>query len=122
MADTPEGRVKKNIKERLEKLGILNAGHKNWVVRVVFRVACTGWYYMPTQNGMGVAGIPDFIGHYKGRFWSIEAKARGKTPNPNQVERGKEIRESGAVHFVMDDPDLQFIEFERWCRSIDKDL
>jgi len=63
---TPEGRVKKKIRDYLKERG--------------------AYHYMPVQNGMGVVGIPDIVGCYKGQFFAIEVKAPGKksTVTPNQ--------------------------------------
>ena len=45
---TPEGKVKKKVKEYLKSIG--------------------AWYYMPVSNGMGRAGCPDILLCYKGLF------------------------------------------------------
>ena len=62
MATTPEGKVKKEIKEWLATLP-------------------NCWFYMPVQNGMGVVGIPDIVGCIDGKFFAIECKAPGKEGN-----------------------------------------
>jgi len=56
---TPEGKVKKKIREVLDTFTPV-------------------WYYMPVQTGYGVQGIPDFIICAAGRFFTIEAKADTK--------------------------------------------
>lgn len=85
MAMTPEGRVKKAIKDWLIKRGI--------------------WYFMPAANGMGKVGVPDFICCWRGRFLAIEAKAPGKrdATTPNQRLRIQEIIEAGGTALVIDD-------------------
>lgn len=67
---TPEGQVKKFVKQYLTKLGC--------------------WWFMPVQNGFGKVGIPDFVacvpvvvtpdmvGQTIGAFVAIETKAPGK--------------------------------------------
>jgi hypothetical protein len=58
---TPEALVKRDIKRALDKYPRM-------------------WYYMPVASRYSVAGIPDFVGCYKGRFFAIEAKAaKGRT-------------------------------------------
>ena len=74
---TPEGKVKAEIKKVLDKAG--------------------AWYFMPSMNGYGRKGIPDFVGHYKGRFFAIEAKAPGGKATPWQERELADIREKGGV-------------------------
>lgn len=85
MAQTPEGKVKDQVKKLLKARGI--------------------WYYMPMQNGMGVVGIPDLICCWDGRFLAIETKAPGKqkATTPNQKARIREIRAAGGMAIVVDD-------------------
>lgn len=55
------------------------------------------WYFMPSMNGYGRAGIPDIIGSYKGRFFAVEVKAaKGKLTPAQERERDK-LLEIGAV-------------------------
>ena len=97
MAQTPEGRVKKMVKDELDKRGWKRAGSDNPML-------VPAWYYMPVSNGMGVHGIPDFILCYYGRFGGIETKRDGKTePTANQKDRMQEITDAdGAVAVVYD--------------------
>ena len=74
MALTPEGAVKKKVKEWLVKHG--------------------AYYYMPVSNGMGRVGAPDFIVCLAGRFIGIETKAPKKLTWINQT---------GGVAMVVDD-------------------
>lgn len=82
---TPEGKVKKKVKD--------------WLV------AHGAYYYMPMSNGMGRVGAPDFIVALKGRFVGIETKAPGKRGNtsPNQKRELAAIQEAGGVALVIDD-------------------
>ena len=61
MAMTPEGKVKKQVKEYLQSIG--------------------AWYYMPVSNGMGRVGCPDILVCYQGLFMAFETKAPGKIKN-----------------------------------------
>jgi hypothetical protein len=97
---TPEGRVKAAIKKWLDERGYWRAGAKE-------PAAVHGWYYMPQNIGMGVSGIPDFMGgkFLQGRAlpWGIEAKAPGEGPTPTQLDRHKEMRAAGWLVLVVDD-------------------
>ena len=63
------------------------------------------WYYFPTQNGMGVVGIPDIIACWRGRFLAIETKAPGKRNNTtaNQERVLAEITAHDGMAIVVDD-------------------
>jgi len=54
------------------------------------------WYFMPYMRGMGKNGVPDIVGCYKGRFFSIEVKREGAKPTPIQTRRMKEITDAGG--------------------------
>jgi hypothetical protein len=92
MAQTPEGRVKDDVKKVLKARDI--------------------WFFMPMQNGFGVVGIPDFICCWKGQFLAIETKAPGKRgqTTPNQERRIEEIKTHGGWAIVVDDA-KQLIEY-----------
>ena len=110
---TPEGAVKEMIKARLEALGCISAGKSPKV-----DYTHSGWYYMPVSNGMGVHGIPDFIGHYRGEFFAIEAKAPGKTASPLQEIQLHAIDRTGGVCGVVDGEEsmAQFMILEGWVK------
>jgi penicillin-binding protein-related factor A (putative recombinase) len=52
---------------------------------------------------MSVRGIPDFIGHYRGKFFAVEAKAPGKKPTGFQALQIAAIKASGGAVFVVSD-------------------
>jgi hypothetical protein len=85
MAMTPEGKVKKKVKEYLQSIG--------------------AWYYMPVSNGMGRVGCPDILVCYQGLFLAFETKAPGKinhvTAN-QQREIDGILRVNGLAHVVDD--------------------
>jgi len=85
MAMTPEGKVKKKVKEYLQSIG--------------------AWYYMPVSNGMGRVGCPDILVCYKGMFMAFETKAPGKIKNvtPNQQREIDEIQRANGLAHVVDD-------------------
>jgi hypothetical protein len=81
--NTPEGKVKQDVKKLLHERGI--------------------WFYMPVQTGYGVGGIPDFICCWKGLFIGIECKAPGResTTTPAQRRCLTEVREHGGRAVVV---------------------
>lgn len=85
MSATPEEKVKAAVKRWLKARGI--------------------WWYMPSQNGRGVVGIPDFICCWDGKFLAIETKAPGKRTNTtaNQDMRIHEIQSAKGWAVVVDD-------------------
>ena len=87
MATTPEGRVKKQVKEYLKSIG--------------------AWYYMPVSNGMGRVGCPDILVCYKGLFMAFETKAPGKIKNvtANQQREIDGILRVNGLARVVDDVD-----------------
>lgn len=106
---TPEGEVKRDIKALLKSLGYQAAGAKT------LDAPPAGWYYMPVNNGMGAAGIPDFVlcrrfvvqqrhvGGVIGMFGAIEAKAPGGKVSGPQEDRHTEIAHAGGDVIVCDD-------------------
>ena len=85
MAMTPEGKVKKKIKEYLVTTG--------------------AWYYLPVSNGMGRVGCPDILVCYKGHFLAFEVKSPGKIGNTtaNQDREIAGINNAKGVAIVVDD-------------------
>lgn len=97
MASTPEGRVKAMIKKELDARGWMRAGSDNPML-------VPAWYFMPVSNGMGVHGMPDFMGCHYGTAFGIEAKKDDKSvPTPNQLARMQEINDAGGVAGVVYD-------------------
>ena len=84
MAMTPEGKVKKKIKEYLVTTG--------------------AWYYLPVSNGMGRVGCPDILVCYKGYFLAFEVKSPGKIANTtaNQDREIAGINNAKGVAIVVD--------------------
>lgn len=85
MAMTPEGKVKKQVKEYLKSIG--------------------AWYYMPVSNGMGRVGCPDILVCYQGLFMAFETKAPGKIKNvtANQQREIDDIQRVNGLARVVDD-------------------
>ena len=94
---TPEGKVKETVKALLKQYG--------------------AWYFLPVSNGFGVHGIPDFVGCYKGRFFGIETKTKGKKATPLQLIQKGKIEDAYGKWFLVDG-DEALASVEKWLRSI----
>lgn len=88
MAQTPEGRVKAQVKAWLKARNI--------------------WFFMPASNGFGTSGIPDFMCCYNGRTLAIETKAPGRIKNTTAMQdiQLAAIRAAGGIAVVVDDVTL----------------
>lgn len=93
---TPEGKVKKAIREWATKHGM--------------------YYAMAIGTGFGRSGVPDFLLCWRGRFIAIEAKAPGKRANTTALQSRNltAIAEAGGFAVVVDDPASQLAEVEQW--------
>lgn len=78
---TPEGKVKAAIDKLLKQ-------HK-------------AYYLKPVQNGMGAPAL-DYHGVHQGLSYVIEAKAKGKTPTPRQINTLRECAAAGSACFFID--------------------
>jgi hypothetical protein len=86
MADTPEKKVKKQVRQVLDALG--------------------AFYTMPVTGGYGTQGIPDFLVCYNGRFFGIETKAgKGKTTALQDLNL-KKIESAGGVALVINETNV----------------
>lgn len=106
---TPEGAVKEKVKKCFAVHGIFPAAKAG-----SFPENAQGWYFMPVSSGHGVSGVPDFLGHHRGRFFGIETKAPGRKPSGFQALQIAAIRASGGAMFVIDG-DLS--ELESWLKQ-----
>jgi len=78
---TPEGRVKAKVRELLRQYD--------------------GMYlYMPVPTGFGQTTL-DFLGCYRGRFFSIETKAEGKQPTLRQMTLLQDIDRAMGRTFII---------------------
>lgn len=91
MAATPEAKVKKKVKEILDRSG---------------RV----YHCMPPANGFGRTGIPDILCCISGRFLAIECKANGNTPTVRQQTELDGIEAAGGVALVINETNLDLLE------------
>lgn len=89
MATTPEGKVKKAVRQVLDALG--------------------AYYVMPVTGGYGRQGAPDFLICHQGRFYGIETKAgKGKLTALQELNL-KKIIDCGGVALVVREEDVKFL-------------
>jgi Holliday junction resolvase len=86
MATTPEGKVKKKVKEVLDDLG--------------------AYYFMPATGGFGRSGVPDFIGCHNGTFFGIECKAGRGIPTALQEREIRRIINAGGYAWVINEENV----------------
>lgn len=60
------------------------------------------YWFMPAANGFGRGGVPDFVGCYKSKFFSVECKAPARSKNVSALQKieGQKIQASGGAWFV----------------------
>lgn len=80
---TPEGKVKKQVKEVLKNLG--------------------AYYVMPVTSGYGNSGAPDFLVCYKGLFIGLECKAGRNTVTALQLHNLNSIKNANGVGLVVNE-------------------
>ena len=76
------------------------------------------WFWMPVPNGFGIAGIPDFVGCWEGKFFAIETKApKGKETSWQRLIREKIIAAGGlaVVAYKMEDLYAIFTDPQLLC-------
>lgn len=83
MAQKPETKVVKDIREALDKY-------------------YPGFYFKTHGGPFQMAGLPDIIGLHKGRFIGIEVKVPGKEANltPIQIKVLGKIKAAGGIAFM----------------------
>ena len=89
MAQTPEGKVKKSVRQVLDGLG--------------------AYYVMPVTGGFGRQGAPDFLVCLEGKFFGIETKAgKGKLTTLQEMNL-KKIIDCGGVALVVREGDVKYL-------------
>ena len=61
------------------------------------------WYFMPSMNGYGRAGVPDFVGCFQNRFFAIETKFGSNKPTPAQKAELKKINDALGVAMIVNE-------------------
>lgn len=86
MASTPEGKVKKEVRNLLDDL--IARGEPLY-------------YHQPVMNGMGKPTL-DFVGCARGHYFSIETKAEGQGPTVRQQDTIAAIHKADGRVLVYD--------------------
>jgi len=89
---TPEGKVKKRVKEILKEMG--------------------AYYAMPMGTGFSSSGTPDFLICKGGLFYGIECKANGGKPTALQLKHLDDIRKAGGIALVIDETNVETLRKE----------
>ena len=85
---TPEGRVKKRVKEIITSLGK------------------DAFHFFPATGGYGKSGVPDIVACVRGRFIGIECKAGDNKPTALQVKALEDIALAGGVSVVINESNI----------------
>ena len=104
MKQTPENKVKKELKKYLDSVPDL-------------------FYYSATAGAYSTAGIPDIMGCYKGRMFGLEVKAPGRRGEKNrgasalQILQIQKIRDAGGYAIVFDGEELDWLSLKGWLNN-----
>ena len=77
---TAESKVKARVVKILKELG--------------------AYYFFPATGGYGRSGVPDIVGCYRGKFFAIECKAKGKSTTALQYAELHKVWNVGGCAFV----------------------
>ncbi len=88
---TPEKKVKQKVCAKLKELG--------------------AYYFYASTGGYGSSGVPDIIACYKGKFVAIECKANGNIPTALQRTHLREISIQNGIALVIDDTNIDMLEY-----------
>ena len=99
MAQTPEGKVKDKVKKALREAGLYLFSD---YVKLAPKDDIQGFFYMPVAGPFSVHGVHDFVGCWRGVFFSIETKAPDASEDctPLQGEFMKATLASGGISIV----------------------
>ena len=93
MAVTPEGKIKKMVRDVLDEFRELNTFDD-------FSVT-TPKQYWPVPSGMGASDLDCLVCYY-GRYIAIETKAPGKTATPRQRLAIAQTHGAGGIALTID--------------------
>ena len=95
---TPEGRVKKAVRAALEAQGLLPLS----AAAATSKPEVEGFFFMPVAGPYSVHGVHDFVGCWRGVFFSIETKAPGNATAATAAQQGfaDAAARAGGISFV----------------------
>lgn len=82
------------------------------VRKIIERCALATWFYMPSANGFGRTGIPDFIGCVNGQMFAVETKSGTNQLSPHQMREIEALTQAGAKVWVVREASLSTFEAE----------
>jgi hypothetical protein len=97
MAMTPEGKVKKVVRNYLDELHL-------------HRLDVNCYYFMPATGGYGKSGVPDIVGCYNGKFFGFELKAGNNKPTALQEKNLRQILNAGGIAEVINEDNMHDVE------------
>jgi hypothetical protein len=106
-----EGDIRKQIKGFLASQGLLVSQIK------VDTDPLRNFLWYNVASALSYNGIPDMMGCYCKRFFSIETKAPGKKPSPLQAVFIALLRNHGQQVFVVDSLDRFIEEWSEWKKT-----
>lgn len=80
---------------------MLERAVKEKVKKILKEYGC--YYFMPSMNGFGKAGVPDFIVCFKGNFLGVECKAGNNKATPLQEKNIADIIAAGGHAMVVNE-------------------
>lgn len=96
---TPEAKVKNAVKKRLTEYGLVQLSAVNLQED---QNDLEGFFFMPVAGPYSVHGIHDFVGCWRGIFFSIETKApdNPEDATPAQERFETAVMRSGGLAFT----------------------
>jgi Holliday junction resolvase len=90
MAITPEGKVKKEVVNLMNKYDV--------------------YYFFPATHGYGRSGVPDVVGCVRGKFIAIECKAGDNKPTALQEREISNIQKAKGHVMVVNEGNIDLLE------------
>lgn len=74
------------------------------------------WWFMPSANGFGRAGVPDFVGCVEGMFFAVETKFGKGTTTAHQNNEIAAITQAGGQVWIVRETNIDqwILEFKAW--------